>query len=191
MTTAITNTTIWDEACQQEVFRRLLQAMAHPGQCEDLRIPAALEIDALTTVVATLVDQATSLADPHHLLDERSRRFCGAATADVERATFVLLDGSRWSDDLRPGRGSLERPDRGATCIVRVATIGAGEALAELTGPGIERRVELRCTGLDPRWLAARNDWCADFPTGVDCLFVDATQCLALPRSTSCHGGLL
>ncbi len=174
---------IWQPLTQQRAFRALMRAFAYPGR------PAALAdsgTTALTAVLATLLDGEASLADPHEKMDAADWPRLEARRAAPEAADFIVLDGRR-APDFAPRLGTLESPEKGATLIVQVAALGAGDGVDKalsLTGPGIADTAQLAVTGLNPAWLAARRDWCAAFPLGVDFILVDAQQAVCLPRTT-------
>lgn len=177
---------IWQPLVQQRVFRRLMEAAAFPG-----RIVAIAEdndaTDALTAVLATLLDGEVSLADPEGLVAGENWPRLETRAAAPEQADFILAQGAR-ALGVEPRLGSLESPERSATLILRVAALGHGAAYG-LSGPGVNgeddrRASELRVTGLDPAWLAAREGWVSAFPLGVDFILVDAGRAAALPRTT-------
>lgn len=174
---------VFGPSCRQRVFRRLLDATARPGTLAVL----ADELDgapAWLAVLSVFVDRAVTFADPQGLLDARERAFLPHRTAPAERAGWLLLDG-RLPPLPRfvPMLGTLEEPERGATLVLRIHALGAGRPLF-LEGPGIDGRRAVAVEGLDPGWLAARREWCAFFPRGVDLVLADREQALVLPRTT-------
>ncbi len=163
---------------QQRVFRHLLQAFSYPGRV--VRLPDGAE--ALTQVLAALLDAEATLADPDGLLDARVRALLGATAAAPQQAQFVLACADA-APRLTPSLGTLESPELGATLVLRVGRIGSGRLLS-VSGPGVDGHQQLRLDGLNPAWLAARAQWNAHFPLGVDLIVVDAQQVVALPRTT-------
>ncbi|MDP2780144.1 phosphonate C-P lyase system protein PhnH [Devosia sp.] len=168
----------WQPLTQQAVFRQLLHAFSYPGQIMALDCE-----DAMTHVLATLLDAEVSLADVHEQLDALAWQRLQARRQVVEQANFVLLDGSRPAL-CEPALGTLESPEGGATLILRVAQLGTGTPLA-LSGPGIASCTALSVSGLHSSWLQARQRWNVGFPLGVDLLLVDQQQLVALPRTTA------
>lgn len=182
-TTDIELPPIWQADSQQQVFRALLDAMAYPGSVID--VPHA---PAQTAVLATLVDQATSLADAGGLLSDETWRFLATRRASVDTAAYVVVDGRQPpGDDFAPSRGTSLDPETSATLIVAVDELAPAEAATtwRLTGPGIADQVDLGVTGLDPAWISRRNDWCSLFPLGVDLILTDHQAVAALPRTTT------
>lgn len=170
---------IWQASTQQQAFRALLDAFAYPGRVVPL---GTAHTPALRLVLATLIDAATTLADPAGLVDADEHRRLGARTTAPDEAQFVVVPGTHppgWS----PRLGTLETPELGATVIVAVEALDAGAAWT-LSGPGINGQTQLRVSGMDPLWWSLRAGWNASFPMGVDLLLVSRQHVVALPRTT-------
>ncbi|MHB9102546.1 MAG: phosphonate C-P lyase system protein PhnH [Sulfuricella sp.] len=173
---------IWQAQTQQALFREMLEAMARPGTVRDLAHP--LEgANALRGLLTTLMDGSTTLADPHGLVHDADRVLLQAALDMPERARFVAVSGER-APDFQPALGTLASPELGATLVIVVTDLSAGSLTLDLTGPGVESARRLACAGLHPDWIAAREEWNADFPLGVDLILVDKTKLVAMPRTT-------
>jgi alpha-D-ribose 1-methylphosphonate 5-triphosphate synthase subunit PhnH len=170
---------VWQPALQQHVFRRLLDCFAYPG-----RIASSGDNDheALITVLATLLDGETSLADPHNLIAAADWPKLQARPDAADSAAFVVADGTR-APDFTPQLGTLESPERGATVVLAVTALGTGQRL-RLSGPGIDGDNALAVSGLHPGWIDARADWVTAFPLGVDLILCDGARFAALPRTT-------
>jgi len=183
---------LWQPLVQQKTFRRLMEACAFPGRLADLSDTGT---QALTSVLATLLDGEVSLADPDGLVASEDWRRLEAHRRGPDKADFIVCDGAQ-GPAFTPCLGTLESPERSATLIIRVAGLangahevkGAGIPLL-LSGPGIEHTQTLTVEGLAPAWLTAREIWVAAFPLGVDCLLVDAQRAAFLPRTTRIEGG--
>lgn len=172
---------IWRADIQQRVFRELLEAFARPGQVRDLT-PWLGETSAIRAALATLLDGAVTLADPHDLLTTRDWSLLQARRSTPEEARYVVADGGR-APDFTPNLGTLESPEFGATLLLQVQAVDSGPGLS-LTGPGIKNPASLCCLGLNPGWLDKRIYWTAHFPLGVDMLIADHARIVALPRTT-------
>ncbi len=170
---------VWQPALQQRVFRRLLDCFAYPG-----RIASSGDSGhaALITVLATLLDSETSLADPHQRIARPDWPKLQARRASADSAAFVVADGTR-APDFCPQLGTLESPERGATVVLTVTALGEGQPL-RLSGAGIDAHSTLAVSGLHPGWIAARAGWVAAFPLGVDLILCDGARVAALPRTT-------
>ncbi len=167
----------WGAPRQQTVFRQLMRAFSFPG-----RIQTLTEGEALTQTLATLVDREATLADPQNLLDALTLQRLQARMTGPEHAQFIVADGSA-PPLFEPCLGTLESPEGGATILLWVTALGDG-AQWQLTGPGIATTQALAISGLNPAWLARRQDWNEGFPLGVDLILVDTNSVVALPRTT-------
>jgi len=182
---------IWQPLTQQKSFRRLMDACAYPGRLADLSDTGA---EALSAVLATLLDGEVSLADPDGLVPEHEWPRLEAQCSTPDQADFIVCDGAiapKTAPAFSPRLGTLENPERSATLILRVAKLGGEESQAAhltLSGPGIERTQALAVAGLAPAWLSARAAWVAAFPLGVDYILVDRECVTFLPRTTQIKG---
>ncbi len=171
---------IWQPEFQQQVFRQLLDAFSRPGSI--VALPNAGGRDALG-VLATLTDGETSLADPHSLLADNDWLRLQLKPGPADQAAFIICQGAR-AVDFEPHLGSLASPEHGATLIVLLDSVRAGNPRYRLSGPGIETFATLSLQGLDPGWLQQRSQWNSAFPMGVDILLVANDGLVALPRTT-------
>jgi alpha-D-ribose 1-methylphosphonate 5-triphosphate synthase subunit PhnH len=169
----------------QAVFRAVLSAMSSPGRLltagATLDPPPGLD-EAAAAVLLTLVDAET----PVRLEGEAAAAaewvtfHCGAPIQD--RAPFAVAD--ELLDFATLDAGTDEAPERSATVIVQVLSIGAGTPF-RLAGPGIKDSATLRVKGL-PADFASR--WAANhalFPRGVDLVLTCGEVLTALPRSVA------
>jgi len=170
---------VWQPAWQQRVFRQLLDCFACPGRISS---GGAGDRAIRLSVLATLLDGETSLADPHRLIAAADWPKLQARREMPQNAAFVVADGAR-APDFMPRLGTLESPERGATLVLAVTALGEGQHL-RLSGAGIDGHTELSVTGLHPDWIGARADWVAAFPLGVDMILCDGARFTALPRTT-------
>lgn len=178
----INNETVWDAGVQQHIFREMLEVFSRPGTVRDISRWTG-SAATLLGVLATLIDQETTLADPHDLIEERSWPLLQARRELSEAARFIVARGDR-VPDFQPPTGSLESPEYGATVVVKVQSLKGGDTSMRLTGPGIEKSAVLNCSGLNSQWLQRREEWVSGFPLGVDMLFIDTACITALPRTT-------
>lgn len=176
--------TIWLPDTQQSMFNSLMHAMSRPGKIEQWSKWQGSS-PAYLAVLATLLDSEVTLADESGLLDDKQWPMLQAKNAGPETANFVLSD-MQVEPCFQPSLGTLASPDYAATLICRVEKLSKqqGDIQIELSGPGIEEREIVFISGCHPAWLEARNQWCADFPLGVDCILVSHDHVMCLPRST-------
>ena len=176
---------IWQPLNQQAVYRAVLTAMSFPGRVLD--IGELLEgARAELGVLACLVDEMVTIADPDSRLTDAERRLLSAAAlAPADDADYVLFDGSTAPlENYQPRIGTIYRPEVASLLILTVGAVGEGETAVTLTGPGVPTEKTVSLSGLHPDWLTARNRWRSNFPTGADFVFCDATRIAAIPRTT-------
>jgi alpha-D-ribose 1-methylphosphonate 5-triphosphate synthase subunit PhnH len=78
--------------------------------------------------------------------------------------------------------GEDRYPDRSCTLFVEVPAFDGGPRV-RLTGPGIERALEIAPAGLDTAFWMAAMDNAARYPLGVDMVLVAGDTIVGLPRS--------
>ena len=176
----------------QQVFRRVLAAMAEPGSVHEIAVgmtpPPPLD-PATAAVCLTLLDFETPVwldaaADTG---ETRSwlRFHCGCPlAADAGAARFAVLAAPAAMPPLAGfPLGSEAYPDESATLIIQAASLEAGEAVS-LGGPGIEDRRAFRAAGPGEDFWKQRRELEALFPQGVDLVFTAGASLAAVPRST-------
>jgi alpha-D-ribose 1-methylphosphonate 5-triphosphate synthase subunit PhnH len=175
----------------QRVFRRVLEAMAHPGRIVTLDAlidaPAPLA-PASAAVCLMLLDFETPLwlDDAARSLEavEWLRFHCGVPLVDrPETARFALV----LAPDTMPPFGDFDlgtdlMPDRSATLILQVEALTAG-AGPRITGPGIADTAQLDVAGGPARLWDFVRDNGTRFPRGVDVLLATGARLAALPRT--------
>jgi alpha-D-ribose 1-methylphosphonate 5-triphosphate synthase subunit PhnH len=172
----------------QRSFRRILDAMAHPGRIVTLDRPLSLPQGplgraAIGAALALLdfetpawLDTAASSAAAH------LRFHCNCPiTAEPEAADFAFAVGSPPPLDAF-ALGTDLYPDRSTTLILEVASLEAGGRL-RLAGPGIEREARLGID-LSPGFWAERAALAPLFPRGIDLIVTCGEFLAAIPRST-------
>lgn len=167
----------WQPATQQSLFRSLLTAFSYPGQVAELA-----DADSAVAILATLVDAEATLSDPQQLLSTLTKTRLNASMVDPERASYILARGDV-APQFTPQLGTLDSPESGATVLLIIESF-TNEGRWCISGPGIESQRHVDVSGLDDSWISARNNWCSDFPLGVDLILTDQQRCLALPRTT-------
>ena len=175
----------------QRMFRRVLEAMAHPGRIVTLDAlldsPASLA-PASAAVCLTLFDFETPL-----WLDDAARsreavewlRFhCGVPLVDQpEAARFALVLAPPTMPTIAEfDAGTDAMPDRSATLILQVDALGVG-AGPSLVGPGIADSARLDVRGAPARFWDLVRDNATRFPRGVDLLLTSGRRLAALPRT--------
>ena len=176
----------------QRVFRCLLQAAAQPGKLFTLPPFACGPPEA---AARTLLDHEVAfcaLGGQVAEVEERLSRLTGARVAPVEEADFALISGGDSADAvLELQRGTLERPELGATAIYVVEELSnTGALLLELTGPGVPGARTLGIEGLAAEEAGMIRETRLDYPLGIDVYLIDgAGRVAGLPRSTRLEVG--
>jgi len=174
----------------QGTFRRVLDAMAHPGRIVTvpgpLAAPAGVD-PATASLLLTLCDGETPVwldAAAASIADWLAFRTSAPATTTTASAAFAVvlqpqampaLDAFDWGTD--------EVPEASTTLIIQVASL-ADDTGWTLRGPGIAAQARLAVAGLSQNWFTDRRAMQAAFPRGVDVLFTCGQRVAALPRTT-------
>lgn len=175
---------IWLADTQQALFNSLMQALSRPGRLENWT--EWLENSPVyLAVLATLLDGEVSLADVDGLLKDDHWPLLQAQNVHSEQAHYALCDGAK-AIRFQPKLGTLSSPDFATTIILKVSKLDThnGDIRLKLTGPGVNGETQVSISGIDQAWLEQRNEWCSAFPLGIDCILVDDTQIMGLPRTT-------
>lgn len=183
-------------AREQAAFRALLEAMARPGtvgrvEPHERGGPFA----AALALLQALVDHEVSFAVVPDLETAREPllRYTGSRAFPPGRADFLLCHGAGVAEGLRAARsGDLEYPDRGATVLAMVASVGdapgAGERL-RLAGPGVPGSIDVWVDGFTAEHRSLFAERNRAVPNGVDAVLVAADgRFTCLPRYTRIEG---
>lgn len=175
----------------QQAFRAILDALANPGQVQDLPVPAVanpgFSIEFVSTLL-TLTDHDTPIWLAHCYRLEAVTAFVGFHTgapivADPAKAQFAFIDSASLPSLDRFNLGTQEYPDRSTTVVVHVPALTGGPEMT-LRGPGIKSTITIAPMGLPDDFVAQWSDNRELFPRGIDLLLVSGGQVLGLPRST-------
>lgn len=177
------------------IFRRLLDAAAHPGRLFNLIDTFTGLEDApsghqrpLAAALLALADYETPVwldDDPSAILRSLLAFHCNAPlAAGPQTASFVVISNAADMPALeRYSWGSAEYPDRGATLLISVADLRSGRPVS-LCGPGIDGAVTVGPQGLPEDFWRQRTLMQREFPRGLDCFFFDERHVVGLPRTT-------
>ena len=175
----------------QNVFRRLLSAMASPGEIMELDVTIDPETplqQASGAILLTLMDFETPFWTD---LENRNpavqwlRFHTGAPYIYTSsQAGFALVtDYDGFTTPDRFNRGTIESPDQSTTLIIHTRGIN-DRGRIRLTGPGIQKERFINLKGIREDFFARRAEMARDFPLGVDMIFVCDRQFTAIPRTT-------
>lgn len=182
-------------ALEQRTFRAMLSAMSMPGTVEVLTNASSAAIstdsgwDGVVAIAQSFLDHEVTfhvaVANGTAVEDAILRR-TGARTASLDRAGYVFVDAANAKRAVDEAvEGGLEEPERSATVVIRCGSVGEGDLVLRLSGPGIDGETVFHIGGLDRAVIEARNERNGPFPTGIDLLLVDGEGRVAgLPRST-------
>lgn len=172
-------------------FRVVLQAMSHPGAPFQLPVqePMTGEYAPLIQLLSCLMDNEVSFSivgDECGSLATDLARHTGSSRSDIDKSDFVIAIGGTTSGQMsRIKRGTLEYPDGGATLVYLVDGIMGEGGTAELSGPGVNGTVRPLFTGLSAAELGGLREINAEYPLGVDAVFLDTSgRIVCIPRSS-------
>lgn len=180
----------------QHAFRGLLEAVSFPGRLVDLealaapwagRFPGCGLPPSLLLAAAAVCDHDSPYATVGGSgLAEALADWCAAAPSAWCEARQVVsaADDGALADVLgRVGSGTLGDPHRGAMVLALTDDLEAGTPMT-WAGPGL-REPSVVVVPPGDRWLAVRQERCAEFPLGFDLWWFDRRgRVRALPRST-------
>lgn len=182
-------------------FRALVEAMSRPGTVSQAPIEPADH-----AVLATLVDHEVSLSTPDETIRTALENENRLTEAEPERAAIVHAPDPAESPVRDLERGTLKEPSDGATVVYRVTNLledstgpsgangagdsngladanRAGDAILELTGPGVPERRTLAVKGWSRADAQALADAQSSHPRGVDAVLTTDRKIAAIPRS--------
>ncbi|MBN8920039.1 MAG: phosphonate C-P lyase system protein PhnH [Rhizobiales bacterium] len=176
----------------QRVFRQVMNAFARPGTVcpltESVEAPAPLSRGA-AMIALTLCDHDTRVwLDPAlaaaPAVAEWLRFHTGApiAARPADAALAFVADVDPLPDLMQFAQGTAEYPDRSTTLVVQVRDLANGPKV-RLTGPGVKGHATLCAAGRGDDFVVRMQRNRAQFPCGVDLLFVTEHAVAALPRS--------
>ena len=164
-------------------FRHVMEAMARPGQIEEVTgatPPEPMSV-AAGVVVLTLCDPETPIYLAGTLDCDAVRSWIafhtGAPFTGPSHASFAIGTWEALGPLAAYPVGTPEYPDRSATLIVETAQLEAQGAT--LCGPGIKETAALSL----PETAAFQTN-AQMFPLGLDFIFTSGSRLAALPRST-------
>ncbi|WP_424984103.1 phosphonate C-P lyase system protein PhnH [Maritalea sp. S77] len=176
----------------QQSFKAIMDAMAQPGKIYDAphKVDNAGALNPVAAMAAlTLCDAETLIYLDEALNTTETRQFLAfhtgaATTSDPQKAQFAFLSSAGpLEGDHAFNMGNHEYPDQSTTVIIAVNDL-ANQAGATLSGPGIETSRAFASSSLSEQFWQQAEANNAEYPLGIDHIFVTETQLAALPRST-------
>lgn len=176
----------------QAVFRRILDATAHPGRIVAVPKDILPEADAGLSCAAaalalTLLDLDTPVwlgADLTHA-GNFLRFHCGTPLVDrPSESRFAFVSDIQHLPALTEfDMGTPDFPERSTTLVIEVPDLADAHGL-ELRGPGIRTSSHLRIGGISEGFWRQRAALAPLFPLGIDLVFTCDQRLAVLPRTT-------
>lgn len=183
----------------QSAYRKLLDSLSRPGMISDLSVEAEkLEPDEDSLCLPATLVLAQMLLDTEvtfKVFSEREARVTHgfsrltyAHEAEAGEADFIFVLNDAAPGDLTRALevakiGDLMDPHHSAILIIETNGLTGGSKLL-LTGPGIRTTAGAEVVSQED-WVRVRAEKNAEYPMGLDLIFVDADhRLLALPRTT-------
>lgn len=176
----------------QQAFRKILDSMSFPGKLNRLdqwmfEMPPLLSQTAL--VCQTLLDsEVTFVVLENPEISKSIHAYTGSHVAEVSEADFLIIPINVAIEKIvqqlkKTKTGDLRDPQKSATILYEVESLAHGTCY-ELKGPGI-KKTETIFTSIPEEVMAIRAEINAEYPLGIDFLFIDQDgNLLALPRTT-------
>ena len=175
----------------QCIFRRVLDALAHPGRIVALDAPVELPAGvlgraAIGTALALLdFETAIWLDEAAGPVGSHLRFHCNCPLAAArDQAAFALIGDPATLPPLDGfALGSDSYPDRSATLVIEVEALDQDGPL-RLSGPGIQDEARLGVIGLLSGFWQERAALAPLFPRGLDLILTCGDRLAAIPRTT-------
>jgi alpha-D-ribose 1-methylphosphonate 5-triphosphate synthase subunit PhnH len=172
---------IFDTHVLQQVFRELMKAYSYPGIMVSAERSGRDNI--CDSVLHCLLDRQVSLFAESGIVADILLKRIQIKRMEAEYADFLIYPENCLPEGLKPKLGSLDHPEQSATIILLVNSLGEGPFQAQMRGPGIRHALSFHCSDSLTKWLYLRNEWCCNFPLGVDLLLIGDRGMVAIPRS--------
>jgi alpha-D-ribose 1-methylphosphonate 5-triphosphate synthase subunit PhnH len=179
----------------QEFFRIFMQSMSHPGKAYSIPEVAVtkgnISYNSFSVVCFALLDHEVKFSvigsETHDTLIEHIFQLTKSSYVQSGDADYVVVAGGSSNNSLMHlDSGEPEFPDKGATVFYLAKKINGSEGLnITLQGPGINREISFKISGVDKEDIKIIKDLNSEFPMGIDTIFIDENnQILSLPRSS-------
>jgi len=183
----------------QTAYRSVLESLSRPGvvssleqQAKQLDIESGCYPGTLLLALMLLDTEVTFAVVAGEERQEQVIRLINQLTyakaVAVEQAQYVFMLSDATAQQLEEAMeetriGELINPHESATVIVEAEAVSEESGLL-LRGPGIETENVARVERSGD-WVRVREQKNAEFPLGIDLIFVDAQhRLLGLPRTT-------
>lgn len=181
MTTMVHNT--------QKHYRELVDLFSRPGEVRistfDTPNFTNFSDAALATVLTLFDNEITFYTTDQKNSDEFQTLTGGECVPEISDADYIVIKAHELTEEILKTlkTGTLGSPEKSATLIVEVDSIGEGRKYA-LKGPGIKTVNEIEMT-FEAKWMEIRTALCSEFPLGIDLVLIDGhNQLTVIPRTT-------
>ncbi len=173
------------ETYTQKAFAALMRAMSRPGTVQQLD-PREGDAPYMPVLLTLLDHEVTFAAIGRGIRSDEIAMATGSKETTVNEADYVLVFGGDSAGAVgRAKKGDLRYPDKGATIIYLVESLDGKDTKIRLTGPGIPVERIFALDGFSADEVADLRAANAEFPLGVDCIFVDGrARTASIPRSS-------
>jgi alpha-D-ribose 1-methylphosphonate 5-triphosphate synthase subunit PhnH len=176
---------------QAKIFRMVLEAMSHPGRIVDFKVSTLNPPSGLSTEMATLLFTLCDFQTPIWMKSKNLeimkfiKFHTGAGlTEDLSAASFVVVDALSELPMFKDlAQGTHEYPDRSSTLLIQVEALSNNGKIV-LTGPGIADQTCFGVLDADLKFWEELQANHAQYPLGLDVIFVTRGKIAAIPRST-------
>lgn len=182
----------------QKVFKGFMNALARPGRIFSVREQAEkLEGDnrvLMAAALSLLDNRCRYYVYRDEELPEKLRELTMAAETEPKQADYIFVpackDACSAAGKLleEAPQGTLPEPHKSAMFLVMLDTLDGNRAI-ELTGPGINGRIEAHLPEEGEAWLKARDGREYEFPCGVEIIFcTEQGDIMGIPRTVRAGG---
>ncbi len=191
-------------ASSQHIYRQCLEALARPGTAHRLETPERLRsalggrpavvapalalADLMTPIVPIAAGSTESTEMSAEELTTDVVRLAGAPLGTLSDARLALATANPDPATLRMlNIGTPSTPQNGALLLQQISALDEGPNTCHLrlAGPGVDGSTDVAVAGLTTAFFTAREALVAQFPTGIDVLFVTPDGVvLGVPRTT-------
>ncbi len=172
----------------QQVFRRLLEAMANPGRrCSIQTQSEKLFGNApdMLAVAMTLLDAGISFCAPENpALTEQILLLTHAKPVPMGQADYLFVTSAEQllAAVQNAKEGTLENPHASATLIVGLPAMRDEQAV-RLSGPGVDGQLSIVLPYPLTKAMQLRDEQEYEYPQGIDYIFLlPESELLCIPR---------
>lgn len=178
-----------------EAYRKLVFAMAYPGQRRNLsdELSEYSDINGLyrasSLILRIVLDEMVSFhidSDKGFQISKEISAYTYSRPVDASNADFIVFRNSEEFDANKLFSfkiGTLQEPSESAFLIFEYKDLNRGEKF-KIKGPGIKEEFELQLP-INEDFMKKRESIACKFPLGIDMVFVgENAEIIAIPRTS-------